>query len=324
MSHEIRPYQSADLAELTALVHAAVHAIDDGLYSAAQREAWAPSPPDPARWTERFEAIAPVVATVGGSIAGMMAMTGDGHIDMAYVHPQQQSRGIARALHVHVEAIARAERLGRLTTFASHAAKPFFERCGYRAVRATRIERMDQVLGNWMMDKRLVAFAERGRVFVIGNSGSGKTTFASALAKRLGRAHIDLDEVAFSDQVGTRRPVAESVAMLASREGLASAVIEGCYADLVEALATEDDHLVWLALELEACVQNARYRPWEPHKWPTAAAQNAALPMLLDFIATYDERTDPTGRAAHERLFTGFVGTREKHRERPPSPAGEG
>ncbi len=119
---------------------------------------------------------------------------------------------------------------------------------------------------------------DRARIFVVGNSGAGKSTLAMALA---------------------------------------TAVIEGCYADLVQALATEGDHFIWLDLSVDDCIANAKARPWEPHKWPSAEAQDAFLPNLLAFIATYPDSEGPTGRRAHAALFDAFVGTKEKHIERP-------
>jgi adenylate kinase family enzyme len=137
------------------------------------------------------------------------------------------------------------------------------------------------VLANWSMDQRLISLAGGARVFVIGNSGSGKTTFARGLAERLGRPHVDLDAVAFSNQVGTRRSVAESFELLSETPGFDDrSVVEGCYADLVQALARPDDHLVWLDLPVTACVENARARPWEPNEWPSAAAQDTEAHRL--------------------------------------------
>lgn len=313
----VRAYRPEDLKALAELFHAAVHAVPDALYGPEERELWAPSPPELGRWRARFEAAPPVVALVNGRIAGFMSLEDDGHLDLAYVHPDLRGRGVAGALLAHLEERAERLRLGRLFAAVSHAARPFFERRGFVVVRPNEVERGGRRLGSWIMEKRRVRLEERGRLFVIGNSGAGKSTLARVLAEPSGRARIDLDEVAFADQVGTRRPLAESLAMLRERRGLASAVVEGCYADLVEALATPDDHLLWLDLPVEACVANAEARPWEPHKWPTAAMQHAFLPQLVEFIRGYDDSPAPTGRPAHRRLFAAFVGTKEKHVDRP-------
>lgn len=311
----IRPYRPDDLPALAALFHRAVHAIPDELYGPTERELWAPSPPEPDRWTERFAAAPPAVAIVEGTIAGFMTLEPDGHLDMAYVDPDHQRRGVAGALLTHLETHATHLRLGRLFAEVSHAARPFFEHRGFRQLRLDTVERQGRTLERSIMAKRLVRLQDRSRLFIIGNSGAGKSTLARPLAERLGRARIDLDEVAFLDQRGTRRDLDESIAMLEEREGLGTAVVEGCYADLIEALATEDDHLVWLDLSVDDCVANAEGRPWEPHKWPSAEAQNAFLPKLLEFIATYPDSDAPTGRPA--ALFDHFVGTKEKHVERP-------
>lgn len=317
MAIALRPYRPDDAPTLAAVFHAAVHALPDDVYTPAQREAWAPTPPDASRWAARLSAAPPVVAVHGGAPVGFMTLEDDGHVDLAFVHPSHQGRGVAGALHAWVEARARGRRLGRLFGAISTAARPFFARRGWRVVREDHTERGGQRLDRAVMERRLLDPGDRGRIFVVGNSGAGKSTLARAFADGLGRARVDLDEVAFADQAGTRRPVAESLALLVDRPGLAAAVVEGCYADLVGALAGPDDHLVWLDLPVDACQANARRRPWEPHKWPSAEAQDAFLPNLLAFIAGYPTRDDVTGRPAHRALFDAFPGTRERHAERP-------
>jgi len=143
-------------------------------------------------------------------------------------------------------------------------------------------------------------------VFIIGNSGSGKSTLAAHLSKHAGLRHVDLDTVAW-DEPGVRRDVDASVeALRATLEG--PAVLEGMYVDIVEAAISPEDRLIWLDLPVESCLENCRARPHEPHKWPSAAAQDAFLPKLLDFVRGYDEREGPLGRSAAEHLFADFGG----------------
>jgi ribosomal protein S18 acetylase RimI-like enzyme len=316
----LRPYRPEDAPRLAEVFHAAVHAVPDDLYGPAARAAWSPRV-DPEKHATRAARIPPLVATVAGEVVGFMSLEPDGHLDMAYVHPRHGRRGIATALYARLEADAEARRLGRLFAEVSDAARPFFEARGFVAQHANAVPRRGQVLRNWAMARRLVPFDEAPRVFVVGNSGAGKSTFAGGLE---GRRHVDLDAVAFADARGTRRPLADSLDRLG--DDLEGTVVEGCYADLVEALATPQDHLVWLDPPLETCLAHARARPWEPHKWASGEAQDAFLPRLLDFIGTYPERDDPTGRSAHAALFEGFVGVRERHAAppRPQADAGAG
>jgi len=175
----------------------------------------------------------------------------------------------------------------------------------------------DEVLENWSMDKRLFPFRKANRIFVLGNSGSGKTTFSRALAEQLGRPHLELDVVAFADVEGTRRPVDESIERVTAMPGFTgSPILEGCRADLVELFAAECDHLVWLDLPVADCIANARSRPWEPHEWPSRNARDGFLPRLVAFIEGYPEDAGPTGRPAHAKLFRHFAGVREVHRTR--------
>ncbi len=66
--------------------------------------------------------------------------------------------------------------------------------------------------------------------------------------------------------------------------------------------------LVFLNPGIEACVSNGRSRPWEPHKYPSKAAQDANLEMLLAWIRDYQVRTDVFSLSVHRALFDRFPG----------------
>ena len=149
------------------------------------------------------------------------------------------------------------------------------------------------------------------RVVVFGNSGSGKSTYAKRLAAAGGCPHLDLDTIAWEPEAATptRRSLeASRPDILAFVESTNDWVIEGCYADLLAVALDHATDLVFLNPGAETCVENARNRPWEPHKYATPEAQDANLGMLIDWIKAYDQRTDEFSHVAHRRLFDGFSG----------------
>ena len=77
-------------------------------------------------------------------------MAGDGYLDRLYVHRDHQGRGIATALCDSLEAGCGVP---CFTTHASLTARPFFERRGYRVVRAQQVERRGVLLPNFVMEK---------------------------------------------------------------------------------------------------------------------------------------------------------------------------
>ena len=87
-------------------------------------------------------------------------------------------------------------------------------------------------------------------------------------------------------------------------------VIEGCYSDLLESPLPRCTRLVFLNPGIEACIQNARARPWEPHKYASKEAQDANLEMLLGWIRDYETRRDVFSLAAHRALFDDFAGAK--------------
>jgi adenylate kinase family enzyme len=154
------------------------------------------------------------------------------------------------------------------------------------------------------------------KLVIFGNSGSGKSTLARAESDARSCAHLDLDTIAWEEghAAPTRRALEASGRLLdefCARH--TSWVIEGCYADLLELAMLRATEVIFLNPGVETCQANCRNRPWEPHKYPTAEAQQANLNMLLDWVAQYPHRDDEFSLQAHRRLFDGFSGTKQEY-----------
>ena len=148
------------------------------------------------------------------------------------------------------------------------------------------------------------------RYVLVGNSGSGKSTLAQRLA-RSGLRHLDLDTLAWDPGVvpPRRRALPDSARDVAAFMDASDRwVIEGCYADLIEGTLTRCSHLLFLNPGVDACLVNARLRPWEPHKYASKAEQDAGLEFLLGWIRDYATRSDTFSLAAHRAVFDGFGG----------------
>jgi adenylate kinase family enzyme len=163
------------------------------------------------------------------------------------------------------------------------------------------------------------------RIAIVGNSGSGKSTLAARLQKLTGAMVLDLDTVAWAPSVGadaaavpTRRDhtaaAADVLAWCAAAETRGGWIVEGCYADLVAATLSLRPLLLFLNPGIERCMEHCRQRPWEPHKYASAAEQDANLPMLLAWVGDYASRpeTDDLSLGAHRRLFDRYGGPKHE------------
>jgi adenylate kinase family enzyme len=149
------------------------------------------------------------------------------------------------------------------------------------------------------------------RIVIVGNSGSGKST----LAARLQLPHLDLDTLAWQPSVTppTRRELADSAAAIGAFCDAHDAwVVEGCYGDLAELALPRANLLVLVEPGVDACIANARARPWEPHKYASPQAQDANLEMLIEWIRAYATRDDTCSLRAHRALFDRFAGDTDR------------
>lgn len=148
------------------------------------------------------------------------------------------------------------------------------------------------------------------RYALLGNAGSGKSTLARRLAAAHGVPSLDLDLLYWDPVEVTReRPAAEREAafdrFLDAHPGW---IVEGCYADLIGRALPLRPTLLFLNLPLVTCLEHARRRPHEPHKFATKEDQDRLLEALLEWIAEYPRRRGPMSLTAHRTLFDSYDG----------------
>ncbi|MGH7670606.1 MAG: shikimate kinase [Gemmatimonadaceae bacterium] len=148
------------------------------------------------------------------------------------------------------------------------------------------------------------------RIAIVGNSGSGKSTLARRLARARSLPTLELDAVVWEPgQIAVERARAAVLADLdAFLAGADRWVVEGCYGELIEYVLPKCTELMFLNPGLDRCRSNALRRPWEPHKYDSAAAQDSKLDLLLEWIDAYYTRTDAWSLACHRRVFDTYDG----------------
>ena len=152
----LRPARAGDGSALATLMHAAVHRGTGDHYTDAQRAAWSPAPPAGPEWDHRLLSGYTVVAEEArqGPV-GFATLGDDGHLDLFYVAPDRRGGATAPALHDAVLARGRALGLAVLSTEASHLARRFLERRGWRCLARQSVIRHGVALTNFRMERDL-------------------------------------------------------------------------------------------------------------------------------------------------------------------------
>ncbi len=148
------------------------------------------------------------------------------------------------------------------------------------------------------------------RTALLGNSGSGKSTLARRLAERDGRPVLDLDTLVW--EPGTIGVMRDAHQVQGDLEKFCiqheSWIIEGCYAQWIQAVLKYRPELVFLDPGEEVCIQNCRSRPWEPHKYASKEEQDGKLEFLLGWVADYYHREGDMSWREHHAVFEGYEG----------------
>ena len=152
----IRDYQPQDSKALAKIFENAILAIDNRIYSTSQKQAWIGNHSDEF-WQHRFEKTLPFMAVIGDRVVGFIEFgfdDGIGEIDCFYIEPKFQQQGVVQALFEKVLEVAKLNDIKEIRVFASHIAKPFFAKQGFKVIRENSVVRSNVTLENWLMVKQ--------------------------------------------------------------------------------------------------------------------------------------------------------------------------
>lgn len=149
---DIRIATLADHPALSTLMFAAIQANQH--YTPQQRNAWQSEPKRVDQWPDRLHNQVVYLAWESEVPVGFLSLRDDGYLDLAFVAPEQQGRGVFRQLYQHLENENRP-RHPYLWTHASLAARPAFEAVGFSVVQEESVATGGQVLRRFEMRKEL-------------------------------------------------------------------------------------------------------------------------------------------------------------------------
>ncbi|MGL3148740.1 GNAT family N-acetyltransferase [Microbacterium sp. A82] len=159
----IRSYAETDAAATLAIFIDAITITAALDYSPEQVQAWArPGQRNTVSWNLSMSGRTSFVATVNDEVAGFSDIDEHGYIDMLFVAPRHQRKGIARALLAEAERRFREHGGTCVTADVSITARPFFESSGFSVEQEQHPVRQGVSLVNFRMSKSLPSVVVSG------------------------------------------------------------------------------------------------------------------------------------------------------------------
>lgn len=152
----IRPRMDDDTAALVEIFRRSIRDVASQHYRPAQIEAWVRLADETDVWHQRMRSRLVWVAEVDGKPVGFIQFEPPNHIDLTYVHPDHQRRGVASALLAKIESDARANGVRALIVEASITSRPFFAARGFEIITPQIVTARGQDFLNYRMRKVLL------------------------------------------------------------------------------------------------------------------------------------------------------------------------
>ena len=151
----IRPAGIEELIAVKDLCVQSILAVSEDYYSRAQVRAWAKAVTNPEKWKLKFRTQSILVAEGDSALLGVVTFDLKGGIDMFYVHPKEQSKGVGGMLYSSFEEKVRNQGIQEVQVYASDSAKGFFSRMGFELVGSRLVVANGVKMRNSFMRKHL-------------------------------------------------------------------------------------------------------------------------------------------------------------------------
>lgn len=150
-----------------------------------------------------------------------------------------------------------------------------------------------------------------GRIFIMGNGGSGKTWLAKELAERLKLPAVHLDDLHWMPNFAGERPREERNQLVAEAAARDRWIMEGIYGTIILQVLPRVKSLIWLDVAEEECVANILQREI------TGGGTAEQFDELLEYTRGYRLRKNHMNSFdAHDRFFQAHPSQKIKLRDR--------
>ncbi|MEM9858019.1 MAG: GNAT family N-acetyltransferase [Bacteroidota bacterium] len=147
-----RKAKESDLEAILTLYVRSIQETCKNDYSPEQISAWMGSIEDRGKWLDRIREQYFILVEVDDRLAVFASLENKSHIDLLYVDPQFQLKGMAKYL---LNELLRSTAEAKITTHASITARPFFEKNGFDVVKENRFKLRGIGISNYVMVQRL-------------------------------------------------------------------------------------------------------------------------------------------------------------------------
>ena len=144
-----------DLDSITYLFRNTIQTVASKDYSAQEIDSWSEGAKITDNWLKRIDTHHFLLVKAGHKLVGMASLDNRGYLDVIYVHPQYQGKGIASELLLRLENKAVEDGHKAITSDVSITAKPFFLHKGYSVVKPQLVLCRGVVLRNYNVQKVL-------------------------------------------------------------------------------------------------------------------------------------------------------------------------
>ncbi len=155
-SPKLRRASAADAPALAELIRSTIRELGPRAYSAEQVAVWSLFPADFDAFCRDLDEGIGLVLETEERLAALSLLHPLDHIALLYTAAPFAGRGFATRLIAATELEARRLGASRLSTEASHLARPVFARCGFSIVRSEYVFRHNVPFKRFVMEKSLL------------------------------------------------------------------------------------------------------------------------------------------------------------------------